>query len=714
MASIRAAVQVFDGASPALKSMGAAADQTRDRFESLQQSTEKVEDITSFRTAREEMADLGDAAKDAEMNTRGLTDRMDRVEREIREASGEQDRFNKEIREGVSAASNLESKFKSLLAGFSLAQIGRKAVDWAKGNLGLFDEALSTDRQLKTVLANVGAAKGAYQDLKKAAEAVPYYGGGELLAGAAEMATYISDTKALESMMGTLANYAAGMSGGGELNKTQMVDYATQLGKALDGTYDGLKKKGFELTKAQEKIIEKGTDMEKALVLDEVISQSWAGLAEQMERTPEGKIIAVKNAFSQIREEIGGYLYPVVMMLVDTLLANMPLVEQIMYTFADAVRYAGVILNWLIEAAVGVYQFFADNWTQIAPIILGIVAALVLYKAVMMVATVAQWAFSSPLLLIIMILAAVIMVIYAVVDSINEFTGQSVSAMGVIAGAFAVAFAFIGNLLIALYNTCVDVFVLIHNLMAAVANAIGNMYQDPLAAVMWLFFELGDGVYAICQWILEMIDAVTFGVFGLGKAMQAIRAANRDDMTTMFGVQEEYVSRLDASDYKKQTIDFDDAYNAGYEFGSRIEREGFSLDSIFGDTLGITDALEMADLNFENEFGIDPNGIRGNGIEGPDDSDAAKKLKGIKKDTGDTAKNTAKTANKMDKGVEELKHWRDIAQREAINRFTTAEISVDMKNENHINSNLDLDGVVTYFGRKLKDELEVVAEGAHA
>ena len=77
----------------------------------------------------------------------------------------------------------------------------------------------------------------------------------------------------------------------------------------------------------------------------------------------------------------------------------------------------------------------------------------------------------------------------------------------------------------------------------------------------------------------------------------------------------------------------------------------------------------------------------------------------------DTAGNTAKMANKMDASAEDLKYLRDIAERDVINRFTTAEVKVNMKNDNYINSEMDLDGVIDHFGEKLEETLESVAEG---
>ena len=154
----------------------------------------------------------------------------------------------------------------------------------------------------------------AIRDRASELESKTTFGGDTFVAGAAELGTYLKDPKALSAAMGTLANYAAGM-GGPSVDQSQMVEYATQLGKALDGTYDGLKKKGFELTEAQQKIIETGTDMEKVAVINDVINQSWKGLAESYANTPTGKIEQFKNKIGQLYEAAGQKLVGGVMRL---------------------------------------------------------------------------------------------------------------------------------------------------------------------------------------------------------------------------------------------------------------------------------------------------------------------------------------------------------------------------------------------------------------
>ena len=85
-------------------------------------------------------------------------------------------------------------------------------------------------------------------------------------------------------------------------------------------------------------------------------------------------------------------------------------------------------------------------------------------------------------------------------------------------------------------------------------------------------------------------------------------------------------------------------------------------------------------------------------------------LSNISNNTGNTAGNTGKISDTLDATEEDLQYLRDIAERETINRFTTAEIKVDFTSHNNINSEMDLDGIVDSLGQKLEERLEVVAE----
>ncbi len=101
-------------------------------------------------------------------------------------------------------------------------------------------------------------------------------------------------------------------------------------------------------------------------------------------------------------------------------------------------------------------------------------------------------------------------------------------------------------------------------------------------------------------------------------------------------------------------------------------------------------------------------GSYGAGVSGIGDS-----LGGIGSGVGDIAGNTGKIADSMGATEEELKYLRDIAEQDAINRFTTAEITIEQTNNNTISSSMDLDGIVSGLDDALGEAIEIMTEGVH-
>ena len=88
-------------------------------------------------------------------------------------------------------------------------------------------------------------------------------------------------------------------------------------------------------------------------------------------------------------------------------------------------------------------------------------------------------------------------------------------------------------------------------------------------------------------------------------------------------------------------------------------------------------------------------------------------LDSIYNNTNDIADNTAKAADALDMSAEELRLLRDIAERDAINKFTTAEIRVEMNNQNTITGTNDLDGIIDDLEKKIEEAMIEVSEGVH-
>ena len=142
----------------------------------------------------------------------------------------------------------------------------------------------------------------------------------------------------------------------------------------------------------------------------------------------------------------------------------------------------------------------------------------------------------------------------------------------------------------------------------------------------------------------------------------------------------EYVSKMDY-------IDYSDAASAGYAFGQGVEDK---IGGLFSYDTGSLDDL-MAQI---------PD------IPGMD---------GMGSDISDIAGNTGSMAKSLEVSGEELEYLRDIAERDAINRFTTAEVKIDMTGmTNKIDGGADLDGVIRELTDGFTEALVTAAEGVHA
>ena len=258
----------------------------------------------------------------------------------------------------------------------------------------------SVDEVKVPVSAETQALTAAFDQITSKASEIQgrgIYGDEAMIAAAGEFSTYFTDADAITTMMDTLADYAMGMSGGGALDSTALVDYATGLGKMMSGAYDAMTKKGFEVTDVQKAIIE-GTatqaqitqelgaeyanissDMQAAATISEIIEESWAGLYENMSNTPEGKIIQMTNAWGDMEEMIGGRLYPCVLLFVDAVNSNWPTIETVVQGITGGLQIMLTVLSWIAQGALTVADVVANNWSWISPIIGGVTAALMAY-----------------------------------------------------------------------------------------------------------------------------------------------------------------------------------------------------------------------------------------------------------------------------------------------------------------------------------------------
>lgn len=630
---------------------------------------------------------------------------IDSTERHIRDNINEQQHFNNELRNGEQAANSLKGILGAMAGVFTV----RAGVKWIQDSIDLTNQQIQAEQQLSNVLANQGASYEDFISLKQQAAAIQatsMYGDESMIGGAAELSTYLKDAEAVKAMMGTLANYAAGMSGGAEVSYQQMVDYATQLGKALDGTYDGLKKKGFELSDAQKEIIENGTDMEKALVIDEVISQSWAGLAEQMAQTPQGMITSMSNAFGDIRENIGAQLYPVILSVFTMIQSYLPQIEQMLYGFVPIIQTIIEVIGGIIEAAFAVYQFFVDNWSWIEPVIWGIVAAFVAWKVITLIQTAVTWLLTAANWALVMAILAnpitwIVIAIAAVIAAIVAWANA--------VGGFRVLWLIVVNAILTAWDWVkigfftgvywvIDLWDKMKLGMMTAGTAIANFMGDMKANVLMILQNMVNGA----------IDIIN-GFIGILNKIPGVNIGLIEQVT--FGTQAQLENEAAKQAREDALNDYRNEINAG------IAERSAKLDSMKDDAraataerlAGIEEARAAAQQKEENQSAATtPSDFVQTNFDG------AGQMGNIANDTANIAGNTAAMKNT---GEEDLKYLRDIAERETINRYINIEMG-GITTNNTVNSEVDLDGIAEKiydsFGDMMMERIDISAEGVVA
>jgi len=210
--------------------------------------------------------------------------------------------------------------------------------------------------------------------------------------------------------------------------------------------------------------------------------------------------------------------------------------------------------------------------------------------------------------------------------------------------------------------------------IGACCDNIGTAFHNVIANVQGWFYGLLSTALTVVEDICAALNKRPFVEFDYsGITTKADEYATK--LAEAYGSTEEYTNIADA---------FNESYNTFDAFSNGWTKDAFDAGAAWGDgiTSNVTDFLdsfhveemEIPEFEFDySQYGAVP----GANLAG---------------DVLDIASNSGDIADTMDVTDEELKYLRDIAEQETVNRFTTAEINIEQNNENHINSELDIDG----------------------
>ena len=677
MATIRSQMVLNDQVTGVLKNITRALDITLHSFEQMQDASANAVDVRLLNQARAGLGEVNLAVREMEENYRRAAQQEQQVTRNIRQSTQAEQQLNASIRGGNDALDDMVGKAKNLAATIG-ASVGLKKL------IELSDQMTSTTARLNFIVDDGGSVKALEAKIMASAQR--------------SRAAYLDTASAIASMG---ANAGAAFTSNDELiafmeqvNKQFVIGGASAQGQAAAM---------LQLTQAMAAGALRGEELnsilENAPGIARAIEQ-YMGIAEGSIKSyaEKGAVSAtvVKNALLSIADETNAKFNGMAMTWgqVWTQMGNIalkvtrPLLTAINW-LANNLSVIGPILLGL-GAAFLVFQV-AAHWTQIAAVATAAYHAVVNLLSIgfgvltgnTAAASAAVFTFNSALLAspitwIIMLIAVVIGLLYGVVAIINKVTGSSISATGLICGAIAVAGAFIGNTVIGLLNALIQyiwaIFVApflgivewILNVCNGGFNSFGDAVANLIGQIIGWFLNLGKVVTTI-------IDAIfgTNWTAGLESLQSSVTAWGKNENAITLD------KNAPTIDYR---FEYGDAWAAGNDFGKGIDAKigGMFNTSGLGDSSGF-DLSSIAD------------------------------------NTGLTADNTGKTADALAVTEEQLEYLRDIAERDAINRFTTAEVKIDMTGmTNRIDGSADLDGVISQLTEGFTEALVTAAEGVHA
>ena len=663
-----------------------------------------------------------------------LSQTVGNTERYIRDNVDEQGRFNREINQGVENADNLMDSIKGFVAAYATVQTAGKIIELSDtmtqttARLDLIvDDGGSVEDLQNKIFESAQASRGSYMATADAVSKLgmqasqAFSSNDELIAFTEllnkQFVNAGTSAQGIDSVMLQLTqSMAAGRLQGEELNA--VMDNASVIVQDIQRYLQEVQ--GIDASNIKELASE-------GVITADVIKNAMFYAADET----NAKFESMPMTFGQVWQSFQNTALMAFQTVLNRLndFANSEALNAFVANAQEAMFLLASVVLEIFDMIGAIGTFVYDNWSIISPIIYGVITALGIYlaylgimkaielataagKIIMCVAsyahaaatgaeasataaaTAAQYGFNTALLAcpitwIIVLIIALIALFYAAVAAVNKFAGTSVSATGIICGAFMVALAFIGNIFVALWNLVVDVFVLIYNLVATVANFIGNVFTDPIGAVCRLFFDLADTVLGILQALASAIDAI-FGS-NLAGSVQGWRDSLGGWVDNTFGKGDEVMAKMNADDMKLGRFEYGAAWDAGYSFGEGID---------------------------ESIANFDPSSLFDTNVPGADDyanlSNYGSGIGGIGSGVDDIAGNTGKIADGMEITEEDLKYLRDIAEQEAINRFTTAEIHIDQSGmQNTINKDTDIDGVISMMTDAANEAVDRIAEGVH-
>lgn len=643
MATIRTAIQMTDGMTPALRSMTRAMNIVINSFEEMNAASKSAVDTSSLRGARDEINKV-----EIELN---------QMEGAFEKANASSKNFGSNVNKSAGELDGLIGKLKGVAvasgAAFAIKQVldvsDSMSTTIAKLNL-INDGAQSTAELQNMIYQSAQRSRGVY-----------------------------SDTAATVAKLGILAGDAFS-------SNEETVAFAEQMNKQFKiggASVQEQQSAMLQLTQAMAAGKLQGDEfrsiMENAPLLAQAIADKMGMTVGELKNASSEGIITskiIKSAMFSAADETNAKF------------------EQLPVRFADvATRFKNQILMLfqpVLEQIANGAQWISDNWDDIEPIVTGLAAgvavlagAYVVWKTATILQTAAQWGLNSALLAspVTWVVLGIAAIVAALVIWIQKVGGVRIAWLMAVNGILTAADLLKIGFFTVIYAV-LNMWDKFNYGMALVGNAVVNLIGDMKVGVLEVMQNMVNGAIYLLNDLIDAVNVIPgVEIEAIGTVTFATDAAIENEAAKQARQQvlDDYKAEIDATAAEREA-DVNNMISTAYDDMSAREKE-------------IKDLQEEARKNAEQDLGFDYDQLAS--------------------DANATAENTGDISDSMTATEEDLKYLRDIAERETINRFTTAEIKIDMTNNNNLSSDTDIDGLIGTLENKLYESMTAAAEGVH-
>ena len=723
MATIRTAIMVQDSMSPALRSMSNACRILINNFEDMRNASSNTVDIQSLKVARDELN-----------NTDMI---LNQIEQSAQNVNQETKKMPSNFNNATSAANGLLSKVKQIAIAAGGIAILNKIVDLSdqvsnnRARLSLIvDDNNSVEDLENKIFASAQRSRANYLDMASTVS--------KLSMNAGKAFGSNDETIAFAELLNkqfVISGAAQQEISSATLQLTQALGSGVLRGEELNAVFEA--SPNIIQTIADYLDVDIGKIRAMAAegqITADIIKNAMFASANDINDKFEQMPMTWAQVFTKVKNSVIKMLDPILKKINQ--MANDPRAQKVIQGIETSVSALIGIIDPLLDMIINIGTFIVDNWSGIEPIIYGIVAAYIAWHiasgiatalltaqaiaefasatakgveaSATATATAAQWGLNSAMLacpafwiaLIILAVIAALVYLWVTNDKVAYAMLYIWDALklGIMTAGLGIQGIWYGLQLAAMY-LWLGIQTVVLGLMTA-WYGFQTGVEAVCLGVLTIFQGLYNGIVSIVNGIISVLnkipgvsidyaEAATFADDFAANMSQNIIDRNQElqDMASQMDGTIEQINDMKSDFATKLSAGATKIQSTAIEMNAtRQDRTDHRNDWINGASTAIKDALSGGGIDFSNM------------------GDST---------LGDIAGDTSKIADNTEISEEDLKYLIDIAERETINRFTTASVNITMTNNNNINQEQDIDGIVETLATKLEEELQSVADGVH-